>query len=417
LLSIFVNMPGCSKCRHADNGCGRCRPKRFTLRALCKGKQKLASELAQMFQQWLIKSEELTAGTSRDYAWAMKAVVEKGGRTSWRLMSSKLRNSIKTCQAKIETFMRLPQARVKKASLKKGCRRCLPPQKGRSLSKKSTSPVKRAKLGRAEPPASGEQRSCKRCKRWRAGVLNVQQYASNGLGLLPKPVLPGTVTSKLAGFSWQAKLPDAWEECHEDSVSPDDSISQVGSCASSCPSPSKREARCFLRSAQFRDAMDIKGECWIPAHRVQKHARLISAGGDIVTVMGAIHHALELRRVTSLRTRSGATLEVTGDHRMLVEVNFQQQERPAEQLMVGDMVQVTVSAASSYSSIRIEQLAEVSTSDMLVEVVELVFMPDLPVASWNTQPPHAIIATKGAFCGQPSDVQAGGSVRALSWTG
>jgi len=275
------------------------------------------------------------------------------------------------------------------------------------------------KLDRAEPPASGEQqRNYKMCKRWRTGVLNLQQYqcASNGLKPLAKPILPDTVTSELTGFSWQGKLLDAWEECHEDSVSPDDSISQAGSCASSFPLPSKREARvavqtsrCFLRSAQFRDALDFKAESWIPAHRVQKHTRLIGATGKIVMIMEAIHHAAEVRRVTSLRTRSGATLEVTGDHRMLVEVDFQQQERPAEQLMVGDMIQVTVSAANSYNSIRIEEVAEVSTSAMLVEVVEIFLMPDWPVESWNTQPPNAIIIAKGAFCGQPSDVLSDGS--------
>ncbi|CAE8615168.1 unnamed protein product, partial [Polarella glacialis] len=147
-------------------------------------------------------------------------------------------------------------------------------------------------------------------------------------------------------------------------------------------------AKCFPKGTFFRSAVD--GE-WIEATKLEQFVRVLSATGALVTAMQVIRHQEEVRDLVTVATEQ-ATLTVTVDHRVMVRRGAHMVTLCASMLRTSDHVYIADGVAVRVKSLLSERKP--------VEVVEVYFYPDLPVASF--QAPPASILSKGAEVTRPS---------------
>lgn len=105
-------MVGCPKCRHSANGCAACNPERFTpsrkvVKYITSRKADCPNECAKAFRSWLVTTQGLTEGTSRDYAWAFKCLVQRHGEIAKG--TDKMQQVMNIALSKIQTFVKSKQ--------------------------------------------------------------------------------------------------------------------------------------------------------------------------------------------------------------------------------------------------------------------------------------------------------------------
>jgi len=156
----------------------------------------------------------------------------------------------------------------------------------------------------------------------------------------------------------------------------------------------------FRLMIRYRDIVEGNGQCFLPntmcwisqsdgksVEDIELGSQVLGIGGEPMTVIFKQVHEEAMHEIVTLKTRCGVSLSVTADHRVAVpdDEGGPTGEKRASQLRKGDLVFLGEHA--------VPLVKEVCPHWMRTAVVQLQFLPDLPVVTFH--PPRWGLATYG----------------------